>query len=324
MGAEASGDFLLDLAHAQVALGAIVGKRDVGVLGEAQHGGLVLFHSLPQIVGIGLGHFATLTLLSRGNRWKLFLPLGEDGAVAFLYGLVLAFGKRFLVALSDLVAGVEEQAFHALGPGVVVGVDDEGEFAQQVRATQGVVAVRVAQVRGPAVVDRDTAVARDDADGLDGFAPALGVEAFDGERSGGIDMNPVILSVHAQRGLVDVHRRLCQEALDGVVFPLGEGVVELGDVAEQRRLGQELADEGVHRLSDALEREHLGDEQVHDVGLDAGAVLQRAGHLVGEARAGLGVAARAVLDVGVGVTHDLLEHDVDEGAPLVTGAGGVR
>ena len=40
-----------------------------------------------------------------------------------------------------------------------------------------------------------------------------------------------------------------------------EGVVELGDVAEQRRLGQELADEGVHRLSDALEREHLGDEQ---------------------------------------------------------------
>ena len=33
--------------------------------------------------------------------------------------------------------------------------------------------------------------------------------------------------------------------------------------------------------------------------------------------------ARAVLDFGVGVTHDLLEHDVDEGAPRVTGAGGV-
>ena len=136
-------------------------------------------------------------------------------------------------------------------------------------------------------------------------------------------MNPVILSVHAQRGLVDVHRRLCEEALDGLALPLGERVMELGDVAEERRLGQELADEGVHRLGDALEREHLRDEQVHDVGLDAGAVLERSGHLGGEARTGLGVAARAVLDLCVGMAHDLLEHDVDEGAALVTGAGGV-
>ena len=80
---------------------------------------------------------------------------------------------------------------------------------------------------------------------------------------------------------------------------------------------------GVHRLGDAFEREHLGDEQVHGIGLDAGAVLQRAWHLGGEARPGLGAAARAVLDVGVGVTHHLLEHDVDEGAPLVACAGGV-
>ena len=71
------------------------------------------------------------------------------------------------------------------------------------------------------------------------------------------------------------------------------------------------------KIGDTLEREHLRDEQVHDVGFDAGAVLQRSGHLVGEACPGLGVAARTVLDLCVGVTHDLLEHDVDEGAPLV-------
>ena len=51
--------------------------------------------------------------------------------------------------------------------------------------------------------------------------------------------------------------------------------------------------------------------------------LRKSGYLVGEACAGLGVAARAVLDLCVGVTHDLLEHDVDEGAPLVACAGGV-
>ena len=66
----------------------------------------------------------------------------------------------------------------------------------------------------------------------------------------------------------------------------------------------------------------MRDEQVHDVGLDAGAVLQGSGHLEGEACARLGVAARAVLDLCVGVT-DLLEHDVDEGAPLAACAGGV-
>ena len=53
--------------------------------------------------------------------------------------------------------------------------------------------------------------------------------------------------------------------------------------------------------------------------LDAGAVLEWAGQCAGEARAGLGVAARAVLDFGVGVAHDLLEDDVDEGASLVAG-----
>ena len=99
--------------------------------------------------------------------------------------------------------------------------------------------------------------------------------------------------------------------------------MELCDVAEQRRFGQELTDEGVHRLGDALQGEHLRHQQVHDIGPDAGAVLQRSGHLGGEARAGLGVTARTVFDFGIGVTHHLLEHDVDERAPLVAGAGGV-
>ena len=104
--------------------------------------------------------------------------------------------------------------------------------------------------------------------------------------------------------------------LDGTALPFGEGVMELCDVAEERGLGEGASNEGVHRLGNTLEREHLRDEQVHDVGFDAGAVLQRSGHLVGEASPGLGVATRTVLDLRIDVTHDLLEHDVDEGAPL--------
>ena len=150
---------------AWLALGTIVGEGDVGVFGEAQHGDFVLVHPLPQIVGIGLGHFAALAVLARWDGWKLSRPLGEDGAVAFLQRLVLARGQRLVVAFRDLMTGAKEQPLHALGPRVIMGVDDEGEFAQQMCPAQGVVAVRVAQIRGPAVVHRHTGVAREDADG---------------------------------------------------------------------------------------------------------------------------------------------------------------
>ena len=50
------------------------------MFGEAQHGDFVLLHPLPQIVGIGLGHFAALAVLARWDGWKLTRPLGEDGA----------------------------------------------------------------------------------------------------------------------------------------------------------------------------------------------------------------------------------------------------
>ena len=57
--------------------------------------------------------------------------------------------------------------------------------------------------------------------------------------------------------------------------------MELGEVAKEGGLGEGAPDEGVHRLGDAFEREHLRDEQVHDVGLDAGAVLQGSRFVVG-------------------------------------------
>ena len=88
---------------------------------------------------------------------------------------------------------------------------------------------------------------------LDGLAPAFGMEAFDGEGGGAVDMNPVILPVHAQRGLIDVHRRRGEETFDGAALPLGKRLMELHHVAEERGLGQELSDEGVHRLRDALQ-----------------------------------------------------------------------
>ena len=119
------------------ALGAIVGEGDVGVFGEAQHSGLVVLQPLPQIMGIGLGHFAALAVLARWDGWMLTRPLGEDGAVAFLQRLVLARAQHLVVAFRDLMTGAKEQTLHALGPGVAMGVDDEGKLAQHDRTRRG-------------------------------------------------------------------------------------------------------------------------------------------------------------------------------------------
>ena len=95
-----------------------------------------------------------------------------------------------------------------------MGLDDEGELAKEVRAAQGVVAVRVAQVRGPAVVDRDAAVARDDADALDGLTPVLSMEAFDGEGSSCRRPQRVMRSVHScTRMVASIHWTARQASL---------------------------------------------------------------------------------------------------------------
>ena len=51
-------------------------------------------------------------------------------AVAFLQRLVLVRAQHLVVAFRDLMTGAKEQTLHALGPGVMMGVDDEGELAQ--------------------------------------------------------------------------------------------------------------------------------------------------------------------------------------------------
>ena len=105
-GAEASGDFLFVLAHSQVAFSAIAGEGDVGMLGEQQHGALVLVHLFPQIVGVGLGHSTALSI---------FVTVESTEALA----------QRLVVAFGDLVASTNEEAAHARGLGIAVGINDE-------------------------------------------------------------------------------------------------------------------------------------------------------------------------------------------------------
>lgn len=97
---------MLDLAHAQIPFGAIVGERYVGVAGEEQHGGLVCFESFPEVMGIGLGDSAALAILSDRQGRQFSFAAGQGVTVSFLQVLVLAGRKFFAFALRDLGTGL--------------------------------------------------------------------------------------------------------------------------------------------------------------------------------------------------------------------------
>ena len=58
------------------------------------------------------------------------------------------------------------------------------------------------------------------------------------DAAGGVDVHPVVLAVDAQRGLVDENGRHGEQALDGGAVSFGEGIVQLHDIGEWRRLGE--------------------------------------------------------------------------------------
>ena len=234
----------------------------------------MLFQTLPQIVGIGLRDPTSLAVLFWGNGWEFSCASGEDVAIALVQILAFSRGEFLPLALGDPQAGLLQQAFHVLCPAVSVGVYDERQLPQQVRAAQAMAAMVVGQVRGPAIVDHHPTVARDHADGFDRLAAALGVQELQGDLAGGANMNPVILLVDPKRGLIDVHRGLGQELLDGRALPHRQGMMQSHHIVEDRRLRDGHVDQGLERVLDSFERQHLSDQQVQNIGFDPGPVLQ--------------------------------------------------
>ena len=320
--AEATRDFLLYLAHAKVPLGTIVREGNVRVSGEEQHGALVLLQTLPEIMGIGFGDSTPFAILLLRDGRQFPLAAGEDVAVVLLQGVVLARGEPFAFALGDAGAGLLQQPLHVLRPGVAVRLEDEGQLAQQVRPTESMAAVLIGEVGGPAVVDDHPSVAGDDADGGHRFKPPFFVHELQGDVPCRADVDPMVALIDADGSLIDMHRRLGEDPLDGHALPAGQRQVQLQHVLQDRGFGDHLADEGLDRVLHALQGDHLGDQEIQHVRLDARAVLQGARERLGEGSPGLGAAVRAGLDLSVHVAEDLLEDDVDLGAPFVTvGAG---
>ena len=74
-------------------------------------------------------------------------------------------------------------------------------------------------------------------------------------------MDPVIPLVHADGGLIDMHRRSGEDPLDGQSLPALERQVQRQHVLEDRGLGDHLADQALDRVLHALQGDHPGDQR---------------------------------------------------------------
>ena len=98
---------------------------------------------------------------------------GRDGAVSLAYGPVFFLAQGLVIASVEPVAGLLEQFLHQARPAETVGLDDEGQFPEQMGTANRVLAVFAGETGFSAVMDQHADEAGDDADRIDRFLPAL-------------------------------------------------------------------------------------------------------------------------------------------------------
>jgi hypothetical protein len=152
--------FHLSFGRAEVAFGLVSGEGDGEIAGEAQHVGLPVAQAFQEVAGLGL--------FAAGSRW-VFGQTDEDGVSPGVQQWVGNLRRDLRSALVPGVVGggVErEQGVDGLAGPVLAGIGFAGgeEFAGDVRPAQGMVAVGVGVVGGPAIVHRDTGEAGENAE----------------------------------------------------------------------------------------------------------------------------------------------------------------
>ena len=322
--AEAAGYLLLHLAHAQVPFGSVVGEGDVRVFGEKEHGCFVFFETFPQVMGIGhvvynagFGDMTALAVVLCRDRQKFPLATGEDVAVASLQGIILARREPSALALGDPGAKLLRPAFHVLRSDVAVRLTDEGQLAQQVRATEPVAAVLIGEIGSPAVVHDHPAIFRDDANSGHRFQPAFLVDKLTCDIPCRADVDPMIVLLDADGGLIDMHRRLNEDPIGSRLFPVGQRQVSC------RTYFKIVASEMARPIRVWIECCTRLREIIWAISRFSAYVSMPEPYGTGPEKAS-GNSLRVSFsqcgqdDLGVDVAYDLPEDDVDLGAPLVT------
>ena len=269
-------------------------------------------------MSIRFRYSATLAAFPCRDGWEFPFAAGEDVAVSALQALVLTRHESFVFASGEPRAGLFQQALHVRRPPVAVGLHDRGELAQQVHPTQAMATMLIGKVGRPAVVDDHPSVARDHPDRRHRIEPAFPVHELQGDLPSGADGDRLVVLVHAERSLIEGDRPEGEKPPDRLLLPPLERQVQLKYALEDRSLGDRQSNQGLDRVLHALEGNHLGDQKVQRLRLDARSILLGTGEALGGRRAGVGATVRAGFDLGVDVAENFLKDHVDLGAPFVT------
>ena len=178
----------------------------------------------------------------------------KDGPVVRVSLMEMGFVQTVLD--QRIVFPVEQEAAQFGGPGFVLFLRQEFQFAQQVLVAERV--QRVIFVIGlPMVVDQPVAAVGKHAQGVHGFAAAFAMHAVEGQLGGAGNVQPVQRAGHAHAAFIHMHRRGLDQAADNGCFDRVQrfigAFIELG----QRPQAQGLAKEVQTGLTQPVEGQQL-------------------------------------------------------------------
>ena len=284
--AEAARDLLLHFDHANISLGLGIIKRHTQVMQEGENRVLVQREAIEQIARRRL--FGPPLFLDGGGRIR------RIGLIAFFqYPLIagdpvsdLQRRERAAPHLSCLITSglhLPQHVFELGGPALLVLFLKEKQFAQVMDIAQRVQAP-VEPVAAKAIMQASALKLRQDADGVQGFFAAFGMDRIVGQRLGGTDVRPPALARHIQAAFILMeHVGLDQRLFDLLLYRFKQrgGPLHLGDDRGLRDGDAQQIKE--HFASPSQRQQMLHHQQARCRG-HAASVLHVGSHLLGEGR----------------------------------------
>ena len=180
-GAKATGDFDSDLHHAESPFGFVVCEGQLQCPQESKDGLLVALQTIQQVLSFGLFGAFHGALLRREGIGLAARP--QDAPVLLLPAAILPLGRGRIPGFegSDGLEHFQEEIVEVFGPRLVMLLEEEDQFAQQVTFTEGVLAVLETQIAGEEVMHEPTGELGEDADGFNGLFAAVEMDGEEGQ-----------------------------------------------------------------------------------------------------------------------------------------------
>lgn len=194
---------------------------------------------------------------------------------------------------------LQEQVVQLFSPGLMKSFVEENQFAQEMGIAESMEACFQREVGRVAIMHEGSGELPEDAEVVEGFCAAFGMNAVPGEQAGREVVEPMEFSSDAQAGFIGVgQRRFFDQGFDAR-FETGEIVIGREEGGLKGVLADGLAEEVFGHLADAIEGDQLLNTQVDPPGVQARTVLSGSGDVFGEIGGDVLMGSGATLDLSL-------------------------